>query len=147
MKTPRPNQTGMKKGMELDRLYWIWVIVALGSHTGFGAHPVLSRYLQTVSDLPSMALLSCANGLVIVLSIKFILAHVNLNLLYSQFTWMLAGIIAIRGVTNIFASYLTTAIHVQVIALTTPFLALQRRITWSVSQLYAINRQYEHVSY
>ena len=42
----------MEKSL-IQRSNWFWLAATLMAQTGWGAYPVMARYLQTVSDLPS----------------------------------------------------------------------------------------------
>jgi drug/metabolite transporter (DMT)-like permease len=103
---------------------WLWVLVALGSHTGWGAYPALARYLQTVSNLPSMALLAVGNALVLLVLARFILRHIDSRLLHSRLIWLLMFTVCGRAITNMLAPRFALAIYVQLITLSTPFLVV-----------------------
>ena len=51
-----------------QRSTWTWLAVTLLAQTAWGAYPVMTRYLQTVSDLPSMSILAlgCLVALLVV---------------------------------------------------------------------------------
>jgi drug/metabolite transporter (DMT)-like permease len=101
---------------------WPWMLAALAAHTGWGAYPVLARYLQTVSRLPSMSLL--ATGNVVALMALFLLVRPRLDrgLLRRRLLWIFVAVIISRSVTNLLATRFTLAIYVQLINLLTPFL-------------------------
>ncbi len=102
----------------------VWLLVALLSHTGWGAYPVLARYLQTVSQLPSMALLALGNLLALVVLARFLVAHIDMRLWRSPLVWLLALAVLGRAPTNILAARFTLAIYVQLVTLSTPFLVV-----------------------
>ncbi len=101
---------------------WIWVLAALGAHTGWGAYPVLARYLQTVSHLPSMSLIALGNVVVLIVVAFVIVPRVDLRVLRSPILWLFAVVVVLRAVTNLLAARFTLAIYVQLITLMTPFL-------------------------
>ncbi|NTV63259.1 MAG: EamA family transporter, partial [Oscillochloris sp.] len=78
-----------------------WVFISLLAHTGWGAYPVLARYLQTVSLIPSMALLSLANLIAILVYTPFVIRQINLRHLRSRALWALAFIVVLRAITNL----------------------------------------------
>ncbi|NTW03117.1 MAG: EamA family transporter, partial [Oscillochloris sp.] len=98
------------------------MLLALMAHTGWGAYPVMARYLQTVSLIPSMALLSLANLIAITIYTPFVLRHLNIRHLRSRALWALAFIVVLRAITNLLAARYTHAIYVQLITLMTPLL-------------------------
>lgn len=101
---------------------WGWMFVALGAHTGWGAYPVLARYLQTVSQLPSMSLLFLGNLVVLILLGFVVLPRTDPRVFRSHVLWVFAFAVVGRAVTNLLAARYTLAIYVQLITLMTPFL-------------------------
>jgi drug/metabolite transporter (DMT)-like permease len=101
---------------------WAWMLVALIAHTSWGAYPVLARYLQTVSGIPSMALLSLANLIAVLIYAPFVVRLISLRHLRSRTLWALALIVVMRSITNLLAARYTHAIYVQLITLMTPLL-------------------------
>lgn len=101
---------------------WAWMLISLMAHTGWGAYPVLARYLQTVSHIPSMALLATANIVALAVLIPFVYRHLDLRQLRSPILWGLAAIVVLRAITNLLAARYTHAIYVQLITLMTPLL-------------------------
>jgi drug/metabolite transporter (DMT)-like permease len=101
---------------------WAWMLVALMAHTGWGAYPVLARYLQTVSLIPSMALLSLANLIAVAVYAPFALRHLNRRYLRSPTLWAFALVVVLRAITNLLAARYTHAIYVQLITQMTPLL-------------------------
>lgn len=106
----------------VERAAWLWMGVALLAHTGWGAYPVLARYLQTVSALPSMALLSLGNLLALLVYAPFALRRVDGRALRSRVIWAFALVVVLRAITNLLAARYTLAIYVQLITLMTPLL-------------------------
>ncbi len=105
-------------------LNWTWVLVALASHTAWGAYPVLARYLQTVSNLPGMALLAAANALTFLLLFGWLRPHLKRGLLRSPLIWLIVLAVLGRAPTNMLAARFALAIYVQLAALSTPFLVV-----------------------
>ncbi len=101
---------------------WVWMLFSLMAHTGWGAYPVLARYLQTVSHIPSMALLTTANIVALVALLPFVTKYLDLHYLRSPVLWGLALIVVLRAITNMLAARYTHAIYVQLITLMTPLL-------------------------
>lgn len=101
---------------------WVWMGVALLAHTGWGLYPVLARYLQTVSALPSMALLCLGNLLAVTLYAPFVVGRLDLRFLRSPVIWGFALVVVLRAITNVLAARFTLAIYVQLITLMTPLL-------------------------
>lgn len=100
---------------------WIWIVAALGAHTGWGAYPVFARYLQTVSRLPSMSLLFAGSLLALALLTIALWSRLDRRLFRSQVLWVFAGIVVLRSITNLLAARYTLSIYVQLITLMTPF--------------------------
>jgi drug/metabolite transporter (DMT)-like permease len=102
-------------------LPWAWLLIALGAHTGWGAYPVLIRYLQTVSHLPSMSLLTLGYLLVLPVVAVTLLPRIDRRVLGLRVLWLFAVTTVLRAVTNMLAARFTLAIYVQLITLMTPF--------------------------
>jgi drug/metabolite transporter (DMT)-like permease len=100
---------------------WVWILAALGAHTGWGAYPVLARYLQTVSHLPSMSLLTLGYLCVLPLLAVVVLPRMDRRFLRLRLLWLFAAIVVLRAITNLLASRYTLAIYVQLVTLMTPF--------------------------
>jgi drug/metabolite transporter (DMT)-like permease len=100
---------------------WLWIGAALAAHTGWGAYPVLARYLQTISDLPSLSILALGNFICLLIAGPFMLPRIGTYLLRSRIIWLFALVVVIRAVTNMLAARFTLAIYVQLITLMTPF--------------------------
>jgi drug/metabolite transporter (DMT)-like permease len=101
---------------------WLWMGVALLAHTGWGLYPVLARYLQTVSDLPSMALLGLGNLVALALYAPFVAGRLDRRFLRSPVIWAFALVVVLRAITNLLAARFTLAIYVQLITLMTPLI-------------------------
>ncbi len=98
-----------------------WLLVALGAHTGWGLYPVFARYLQTVSHVPTFALIALGNIIVLVFVAIFYLPHIPRRVYQMPVLWLFAAAAAARSITNVLASRYTLAIYVQLIGLLTPF--------------------------
>jgi len=104
---------------------WSGIGIALLAHTGWGAYPVLARYLQTVSDLPGMALLGLGNLIALLVYLPFIWRRIDRRILRSALIWGFALVVVLRSITNLLAARFTLAIYIQTITLMTPlFVAL-----------------------
>ncbi len=124
---------------------WSGMGIALLAHTGWGAYPVLARYLQTVSDLPSMALLGLGNLIALAVYLPFVWRRVDKRILRSTLIWGFALVVVLRAMTNVLAARFTMAIYIQPITLMTPlFVALLSAglfreplppLTWSATVL------------
>jgi len=101
---------------------WLWFGVALLAHTGWGAYPVLARYLQTISGLPSMAILGLGNLIALAIYAPLAWRAVDRGSLRSPVVWAFALVVVLRAITNLLAARFTHAIYVQLITLMTPLL-------------------------
>jgi drug/metabolite transporter (DMT)-like permease len=106
----------------IQRGAFYWLVVTLLAQTAWGAYPVMTRYLQTVSGLPSMSILALGTLLALLAVAVMFLPRVRLQELWSKRLIVFALIVVARGVTNILASRFTLAIYVQLITLLTPFI-------------------------
>lgn len=99
-----------------------WLLVALLAHTGWGIYPVLARFLQTQSHIPSLALLAMAY---LPLALGFLVSTLprqGRSIAQSRPLWIFAGVVVLRSITNVLAARFTMAIYVQLMTLMTPFL-------------------------
>jgi drug/metabolite transporter (DMT)-like permease len=103
---------------------WTWTIAALAAHTGWGAYPVLARYLQTVALLPSMSLLTFGSAVALVTLLITVRPRLELRLFRSPLMWFFVAVLITRATTNLLAARYTLAIYVQLITLMTPFLVV-----------------------
>ena len=101
---------------------WPWIVTALAAHTAWGAYPVLARYLQTISLLPSMSLLIVATVVALLGLLLLTRPHIELSFFRSRLAWIFMIVLAIRIISNLLAARFTLAIYVQLITLMTPFL-------------------------
>ncbi|MGD2078186.1 MAG: DMT family transporter [Chloroflexota bacterium] len=103
---------------------WPWIIAALAAHTGWGAYPVLGRYLQTVTLLPSMSLLALGSAVALVALLLVVRPRLQLRLFRTPLMWFFIVVLITRATTNLLATRFTLAIYVQLITLMTPFLVV-----------------------
>jgi drug/metabolite transporter (DMT)-like permease len=89
---------------------------------GWGAYPVLLRYLQIVSQIPSLSLLAVGNLLVLVLVLAARWRHIEWRIFRLPLLWLFGGLVILRGVSNLLATRFTLAIFAQLIYLITPFI-------------------------
>ncbi len=101
---------------------WAWIGAALAAHAGWGAYPVLARYLQTVSKLPSLSLLAFGNLLPLTVMLIGVFPRVDKRAFRQPILWVFALVVASRSITNLLAARYTLAIYVQLITLLTPFI-------------------------
>lgn len=101
---------------------WHWLSLALIAQLGWGAYPVLLRYLQTVSLLPSLGLLAVGNFLVLLLVLTVRWRQVEWPIFRLPLLWLFGGLVVLRGITNLLATRYTLAIYAQLIYLMTPFI-------------------------
>jgi drug/metabolite transporter (DMT)-like permease len=108
---------------------WGWLTIALASQIGWGAYPVLLRYLQTVSSLPGLSLLAMGNLAVLLIAAVIILPRVDRHIFRLRIVWLFGLMVVLRGITNLLATRYTLAVYAQMIYLMTPFLvALLSRV-------------------
>ncbi|HRQ36378.1 MAG TPA: DMT family transporter [Chloroflexota bacterium] len=108
---------------------WGWLALALAAQMGWGAYPVLLRYLQTVSGLPGLSLLAMGNLIVLLLVAGIILPRVDRRIFRLRIVWLFGLLVVLRGITNLLATRYTLAVYAQIIYLMTPFIvALLSRV-------------------
>ncbi len=103
---------------------WPWIMVALVAQTSWGAYPVLARYLQTVSLLPSMSLLVVGSGVALLALLLLLRPHLERRIFRSRLLWLFMAVLITRAITNLLAARFTLAIYVQLTNLMTPFLVV-----------------------
>lgn len=101
-----------------------WMAAALIAHTSWGLYPVLARYLQTISDLPSMTLLAFGNILPLLVVLVLFGRKLDRRVFTSRILWVFALIVVARAVTNMLAARYTLSIYVQLVTQSTPFLVV-----------------------
>jgi drug/metabolite transporter (DMT)-like permease len=100
----------------------LWGGMALGAHAAWGLYPVLARYLQTVSHLPTFALAAVGNAVVLLLLVVLVFPRLELAAFKKPVLWGFGLIVVVRSVTNLLSAKYTLAIYVQVVNLMVPFL-------------------------
>lgn len=103
---------------------WPWIFAALVAHTGWGAYPVLGRYLQTVTLLPSMSLLAIGSAVALIALLIVVRPRLDIRFFRSPLLWLFIVVLIARATTNLLATRFTLAIYVQLITLMTPFLVV-----------------------
>jgi drug/metabolite transporter (DMT)-like permease len=103
---------------------WGWVAAALGAHMAWGLYPVLARYLQTVSNLPTFSILLFGNVVVLVTIGRFLWKRTDIRILRLPIVWVFLAIVIVRATTNIASTRFTLAIYVQLITQATPFIVI-----------------------
>jgi len=118
------RQPAGKNALSTAIMVWGWYVVALAAHTGWGVYPVLGRYLQTVSGLPSMSVLVIGGLPLTVWLCVAILPRHGWRIYASPVLWVFGVVTVLRSVTNILSQRYTLAIYIQLIGLLTPFLVV-----------------------
>ena len=98
-----------------------WIAAGLAAHTAWGAYPVLARYLQTQSPLPSMSIVAAGNLLALLIVGAWSWRRLDARALRSPRLLVFSLIVIARGVSNFLAARYTLAIYVQLINQMTPF--------------------------
>ena len=106
----------------LSPISWSWLFMALAAQMGWGAYPVMLRYMQTVSGIPSMALLAAANFIVLIVAGSLFWRRIDKGIFRLPIVWLFGLMVVIRGVSNLLATRYTLATYAQLIYLMTPFL-------------------------
>ena len=101
---------------------WQWLTAAVLAQLGWGAYPVLLRYLQTVSGIPGLSLLAAGNFVVLLIAAVAILPRVDKAVFRLRIVWLFSLMVVLRGVSNMLATRFTLAIYAQMIYLMTPFI-------------------------
>ncbi len=99
-----------------------WLAATLYAQTAWGTFPVLVRYLQTITHLPSMSLISLGSFLALGVVGVFYFPRTGWRSFRSPKLIFFALIVVARGTSNILAARFTLAVYVQLINLLTPFL-------------------------
>ncbi len=101
---------------------WHWLSLGLLSQLGWGGYPVFLRYLQTVSQIPSLSLLAVGNLLVLLLVLAARWRRIEWHIFRLPLLWLFGGLVILRGVSNLLATRFTLATYAQLIYLMTPFI-------------------------
>jgi drug/metabolite transporter (DMT)-like permease len=99
-----------------------WLGVTLLAQTAWGAYPVFARYLQTVSQLPSMSIIASGSFVALVVVGSVFMRRIQVRDLISKQLLIFAAIVVGRGISNFLATRFTLATYVLLITLLTPFL-------------------------
>ncbi len=83
---------------------------------------MLARYLQTLSHLPSMAILTLGNLIALLIYAPFAYRHAGPHVFRNPIIWLFALVVSVRAMTNLTSARFTLAIYVQLITLLTPLL-------------------------
>lgn len=115
----------VRDGFFLRKITWPassrwWLMLALVAHTGWGAYPVLARYLQIETGLPSMSLLAVSMTGVALVSGLTVRPRWGILLRQRLLPAFLVAVM-VRAVTNLLAARFTHALYVQLITLMTPW--------------------------
>ncbi|MEO0561809.1 MAG: DMT family transporter, partial [Chloroflexota bacterium] len=103
---------------------WGWVAAALAAHSAWGLYPVLARYLQVESGLPTYSILVLGNLLVLITLGRYLWERTDRSILRQPIIWVFLVIVVIRATTNIASARYTLSIYVQLITQATPFLVI-----------------------
>jgi drug/metabolite transporter (DMT)-like permease len=87
-------------------------------------YPVLGRYLQTVSGLPTFGILAFGNLIILVLIGPMLLKQTRRETLKQPIVWLFTVFVVLRALTNIAAPRYTLSIYVQLITQMTPFIVI-----------------------
>jgi len=110
--------------MNRNNLVWIGILLALSAHTGRGVFPVLSRYLQTIKELPTFTFMAVVS---IPFSIVFIFQLFQgkySRQLLTRAIWMMVLAAIMRTFFGNLGARFTLASFVQLFALMTPFIVV-----------------------
>lgn len=110
--------------MNRNNLVWIGILLALAAHTGRGVFPVLSRYLQTIKELPTFTFMAVVS---IPFSIVFIFQLFQgkySRQLLTRAIWMMVLAAIMRTFFGNLGARFTLASFVQLFALMTPFIVV-----------------------
>lgn len=107
-----------------DTSQWLWIAASLAAHASWGVYPVLARYLQTISNLPTFSILVAGNLVVLVFLSRYLLRHTDRSVLRQPIVWAFGLIVMLRAVTNIASTRFTLSIYVQLVTQATPFLVI-----------------------
>ncbi|PRP81456.1 hypothetical protein PROFUN_10986 [Planoprotostelium fungivorum] len=113
-----------------------WLLLAILSHFAWGTYPVLARYLQTSATVPSFSLLVIANVPCSIVSLVIIVYRGRLlDIMRSKMLPIIIIVSAVRAATNLIAPKYTSAIYVQLITLSTPYMVAGLNAVASIERL------------
>lgn len=112
------DRSGGRRAAEAEG---VWLLLAIVSHTAWGGYPVLVRYLQHVHHMPTMGLSAATNLLAFLILFVWKKRRIDFRVLGWRDFLLFGGVVAIRGLTNIYGPRLTYATTVQLFSLLSPF--------------------------
>ena len=89
-------------------MQWTWVSIALGAHAAWGLYPVLARYLQTESLLPTFSILALGNLFVLLTAGRYLWRNTELSAFRMPLLWLF-GLIRLTTGDN---QYRVCSLHV-----------------------------------
>ncbi len=87
------------KRMKGNNDRWPWIIATLLAQTGWGAYPVLARYLQKVSSLPSMSIIAFGSLLALLVVGFFLFPRVDWKTFRSSRLLLFGLVVVGRGIS------------------------------------------------
>lgn len=105
-------------------MQWNWVSAAIAAHAAWGLYPVLARYLQVESQLPTFSILALGNFLVLITAGRYLWRHTEKSAFRMPLLWLFGLIVVLRATTNIASARYTLSIYVQLITQATPFIVI-----------------------
>ncbi len=118
------EQTAAAASTTNETMPWGWVGVSLAAHTAWGAYPVLARFLQIESGVPTFSLLMVGNLIVLVFLARSLIRGTDAQVLRTPVIWVFALIVILRATTNIASTRFTLSIYVQLVTQATPFVVI-----------------------
>lgn len=103
---------------------WLWIAASLAAHASWGLYPVLARYLQTISNLPTFSILVTGNLVVLVFLSRYLIRRTNASVFRLPIVWVFGFIVVLRAATNIASTRYTLSIYVQLVTQATPFIVI-----------------------
>lgn len=119
-----------KTEQDQQSAHWLWFVVALLAHSGWGIAPVFSRYFQVVVGLPGMSLLAVFSLPLFLAFFIYTLPKHGTKFLRSPTLWLIAWLHTFRVASNMLAARFTEATFIQLIGLTTPFMVVI--LSWAI---------------
>ena len=100
----------------------IWIILAMLSHTAWGAYPVLTRYLQKSLGINTMSLSAVANSFALLLVLIFMRKRVDIRSIKPLDILSYSVVLIVRNTVNLYAARFTYATNVQLFSLLAPII-------------------------
>lgn len=98
-----------------------WMLVSLVTHLAWGAYPVLSRYLQNTHHVGTISLAALSNSLAAIVLLLTMARHLDFRSIRLRDILLMSFIVIVRSLTNLYATRMTNATNVQLLALLSPF--------------------------